>query len=120
MRTVKDLLCALGACKRAKEKYSKYNRAFKTAFINAHWKDAEWFVQQIFSQNYIINEYGRSWKYIPYPVHWKYKRFPFKLDYAKQKIVSAANAGIIFRKKKNREEYWPEIRKRLIEIGVGL
>jgi hypothetical protein len=34
--------------------------------------------------------------------------------------VDAFETGCLFRKKANRIKYWPEVRKRLLEIGVKL
>lgn len=103
MRTVYQLLVFLNACKRAQKKYRK-GRAFKAAFVNAHWQDAAWLGTRLFSPYHCS----------PRPTGIKYPEFPFSYFIDHWKI------GIQFQTKENRIEYWPVVKRRLVEIGVKL
>jgi hypothetical protein len=103
MRTIKQLLTKFRACGPAVKKYG-HSRAFKSAFINAPWEHGEWIGFMLFN-NALANRY----KALPAQQGWHYS------DNVCQRAV-----GQLFRKKANRIKYWPEVRKRLIELGVKL
>lgn len=109
MRTIKQVLDRLGACPRAKKKYSTYGRAFKRAFMDASWQDAQWIGYKIFSSKYPLYKVASTRSYKDLPV------VPWESE-----LVDADEVGVLFRKKANRLKYWPTIRRRLIEVGVQL
>jgi hypothetical protein len=103
MRTIKQLLVKLGACKPAQKKHDG-SRAFKTAFINAPWEHGEWVGYYLFRDTLRAG----------------FRRFPASTDLYQSHKIGAREVSQLFRKKKNRIKYWPEVRKRLLQLGVKL
>lgn len=103
MRTISQLLIKLNVCESLIEKY-KGRRDFKTAFINATTKCAQCICEQIFpsSRNLYLNQlfFEKIMKMNHYDI--------------------AVCAGEFFKEKANRIKYWPEVKTRLIKIGVKL
>jgi hypothetical protein len=119
MVTVNTALRRLGACSRAVNKYTIYRRSFKKAFIDAHWQDAEW-LASIFGSKYIYDFTTNTGHCPNMASSNKYPKLPSckTAFFSSEYIVDVGNLGKLFRKKKNREKYWPEVRDRLIEIGL--
>lgn len=114
MRTVASLLERMGACDRALKKYANSGRAFKRSFIEAHWMDARWFGYILFShcplkthKEYIASR--MRYPMLPSPYGWPHSPF-----------VDCVEVGELFKSRKNRVEYWPDVKKRLQQIGVKL
>ena len=124
MKTVQQLVRKMGGCEPAVKKYEKLygknSRAFKKAFINSGRCYAEWFGSQLF-----------CFRPLPYvnkrfvPKSSKYPNLPsFRINYygmyniVSHIVVDYSLMGSKFKTKKNRIKYWPEVRKRLIELGV--
>ncbi len=100
MRTIYQLLKKLSACPRACNKYKNSGRKFKDSFINCYHEDGDWIGRWLFA----------------WPMAHNYPNLPSRWNGS----VSPLATGRLFRKKANRIKYWPEVRKRLKEIGVKL
>jgi hypothetical protein len=116
MRTIKQLLNMLGACDKSIQKYGN-SRAFKSAFISAPWVWGRYVGESIFD----------SWPDIKAAKAMDYPRLPTQshhhtvLGYLWQaRALSSYQIGQLFCKKANRIKYWPEVRKRLKQLGVTL
>jgi hypothetical protein len=110
VRTIKQLLVKFRACPAARKKYGNDSRAFKSAFINAHAEHGEWLGVKLFRNR----------------LQSQFKRFPLATEswwsYMSASMLSTDvdcyAIGKLFRKKANRIKYWPEVRKRLKQLGV--
>lgn len=100
MRTVREVLEYFGACERAKSKYDPNDRAFKKAFVEAHWSDAGWF---------------GCWAFL-----WQSSAKYPELPRDSCGCVCPERTRELFRKKANRIKYWPVVKRRLIAAGVKL
>lgn len=112
MKSVGDVLKKLEACPRAIKKYSDcYD--FKGAFINCYYGDGGWIGSVLF-----------GWNIRPRPHAVDYPNLPdtskSRLARTVQAQVDGNRAGILFRKKANRIKYWPEVKKRLEELGFKI
>ena len=105
IRTIKQLLVKLRACPAARKKYGNDSRAFKTAFINAPWEHGQWIGSVLFSESDSRD----------------FPRFAGSfVTWRSLVVVNGLVVGDLFRKKENRIKYWPEVRKRLKQLGVQL
>lgn len=105
-KTIYQLLVGMGACKRARKKY-RYKRNFQKTFIESYWADAQWFVDVLFT-SFPLKKETSSW-----PPRWYYPWY--QEDYPR---LTGNFPERLMNKKANRIKYWPEIEKRLKEIGV--
>lgn len=128
MRTIKQLLTAMGACERAikryEKQYGKNSRAFKTALLNTGRDHAQWFGRNLFYEHPTPHHctWERTIGIYHDPIHVALaSNYPrLKSKWWKVDEVDDVKVGQKLRYKPNREKLWPEIRKRLIEVGVKL
>ncbi len=103
--TIKALLTEMYACSRAQKRYSKLGRAFKRAWIEAHWMDATWFARKLFADT-------------------RASDFPELPDLSWQPPPNNDVDGYTVchdaRRKAYRIKIWPAVRRRLIQLGVVL
>ena len=118
-QTVGEFLEQFNACERAQKKY-KHTTDFKNAWINCHWQDASWITYSLFYatlsvdyQNLFYAKLGVDYPNLPI------ERKSFYSSYCRIGRVDSLFLAGLFHKKANRIKYWPEVRKRLSELGVN-
>lgn len=108
IRTIKQLLVKLGACKSAMTHYNNDSRAFKSAFIDCNPSHANWLTYVLF-----FNKKAKL-----------YPRFPSKKGawywtHLTPSVIDCYKLSEQLRYKANRIKYWPEMKKRLKQLGVS-